>query len=86
MRLSSIPFTSDLLFGPDLDAALERTADKKKTFPAKKKYFSKKFFRPKKEPPKAGNEVRTKKHWSGHKGKRKGGILFNHPSQNPNPQ
>ncbi|XP_077336773.1 lamina-associated polypeptide 2, isoforms alpha/zeta-like isoform X2 [Lithobates pipiens] len=85
-RLCSVPFTGDLVFGPELDSALERTADKKKTFPAKKKNFQRKIFRPFKEPSKPEKSSIPKKHWSGHKGKGKGGILFSRPNQDPKPQ
>lgn len=37
LRLCGLPLTGDHLFGPGLQEALERTADKKKVFPEKKK-------------------------------------------------
>ena len=36
-KLCGIPFTGDLLFGPGLEKVLDRTADKKKAFPLKRK-------------------------------------------------
>lgn len=33
-KLRGLPFEGDLVFGPDLDAVLDRTADKKRVFPA----------------------------------------------------
>ena len=43
-RLCNLPFTGDLLFGSGLDEALERTADKKKSFPTEKRKFPQKIF------------------------------------------
>ena len=36
-KLCGIPFTGELLFGPGLEKVLDRTADKKKAFPLKRK-------------------------------------------------
>ncbi|XP_040189524.1 lamina-associated polypeptide 2-like [Rana temporaria] len=44
IKLCGIPFSGDFLFGPDLETVLDRTADKKKAFPAKKKQTFKKEF------------------------------------------
>lgn len=37
LKLCNLLFSWDLLFGPGLDAALERTMDRKKDFPAEKR-------------------------------------------------
>lgn len=47
LRQCSVPFLGDLLFEPDLEVALERTTDRKKTFLIKKKGFQGSFFVPK---------------------------------------
>lgn len=44
LRLCGLPLTGDHLFGPGLQEALERTADKKKAFPEKKSSDSQKIF------------------------------------------
>lgn len=38
VKLCRVTLTGDLLFGPDLEAVLDRTADKKKVFPIKRKF------------------------------------------------
>lgn len=47
-KLCGLPFEGDLVFDPDLEAVLDRTADEKKAFPVKKKVIpqGKKNFRP----------------------------------------
>lgn len=69
LHLCNIPFSGDLLFGPDLKAALERTADRKKMFPTKKKVFPKKFFSSQKEPWNGNKDARPKRPWTDHNGK-----------------
>lgn len=81
VKLCGIPLTGDLLFGPGLETVLDRTADKKKAFPIKKKFGeqAKRKFRPQRkfETPK---EERQKKAW-GQKGKGRGGAIFRPPEQ-----
>lgn len=50
VKLCGIPLTGDLLFGPGLEAVLDRTVDKYKYFPVKRKppVQTKKGFRPQK--------------------------------------
>lgn len=84
MRLCSIPFTGKFLFGEKLDEALERTADRKKSFPAKKKFLPRKTFLPFKGQTRDWKgKVRPKKHWTGHKGGQRANMLFNPPGQGP---
>ena len=67
LKLCGLPFSGDHLFGPGLQEALERTQDKKKAFPErKKKDGNRKFFRGFKQNQKDDN--RPKKHWANHKG------------------
>ena len=86
VKLCGIPLTGDLLFGPGLEAVLDRTADKKKAFPLKKKFggqTKKKFWTQKKvEVPKPEGK---KKFW-GPKGKGRAGALFRAPEQPQKPQ
>ena len=91
LRLCGLPLTGEHLFGPGLQEALERTADRKKAFPEKKKRTGRKIFRgqnkglPWQQGPKE-KDNRPKKHWTGYKGKGRGGVLFNTPQQPAKPQ
>lgn len=80
VKLCGIPLTGDLLFGPGLEAVLDRTADRKKAFPFKRKPAeTKRKSRPwkKLDPPKSDQQ---KKGW-GQKGKGRGGAIFRPPEQ-----
>lgn len=81
LRLCSIPVDGDLLFGPELEATLERTADKKKSFPeTRRNQPARRFFRGQKS---QEGDPKPKKHWQGAKGRGRGGVLFNPPKQTP---
>lgn len=69
--LCSVPFTGDFVFGPELDTALERTADKKKTFPTKKKNV----FVSQRNPPSQRRSSNPKNTGQGKKGKEKGAYF-----------
>lgn len=80
LRLCWLPFSRDHLFGPGLHKALEQTRDRKKAFPERKRNAGgKKFFLSYKQPNQQDRESRPKKHWTGHKGWGRGGILFKPP-------
>ena len=84
-KLCGIPFSGDLLFDPELESILDRTADKKKAFPVKAKNPPpKRFFRAHKQQNK-GKGPQGKRGWSAQKGKGKG-VLFNPPAQTNKPQ
>lgn len=79
-KLCGVPFLGDLLFGPDLDSVLDRTADKKKSFPVKKKKQPvKRFFRPQRAQEQNKSQEK-KKSWSGQRGKGRGNVLFHPPA------
>lgn len=80
-RLCGIPFAGDLLFGSELESILDRTADKKRSFPVKKKQVQtrKRFFRPQKGQ-QEGKTQGKRKSWSSQKPKGRGGVLFNPPA------
>ena len=80
VKLCGLPFAGDLLFGPELEAILDRTADKKKAFPSKKKSPPKKRFRSVQQTNR-GREQDQRSRWTSHKGKGKGGVLFRPPDQ-----
>ena len=77
-KLCGLPFQGDLLFGPGLDSVLDRTADKKKSFPVKKKQAAKKLFRPQKAQQNSRPQEK-RRNWSTQKPKGKGGVLFHPP-------
>ena len=81
VKLCGIPLTGDLLFGPGLEAVLDRTADRKKAFPIKKKFGgqTKKKFWPQKKTEIAKPEGK-KKFW-GPKGKGRGAAIFRAPER-----
>lgn len=86
-RLCGLPFTGDHLFGPGLTEALERTADKKKGFPEKKFPYAQRNVRGRGKQQKSfETQQNFKKHWTGHKGKGRGNILFNPPQHPGKPQ
>ena len=86
VKLCGIPLTGDLLFGPGLEAVLDRTADKKKAFPIKRNFggqAKKKFWTQRKiEVPKTDR----KKKFGGQKGRGRGGALFRAPEQPQKPK
>lgn len=71
-RLCGIPFTGDLLFGPELETVLYRTAAKNKGFPQTKKRQGKAPFRHFKKFNKPG----AKKHWGQQNKKGKGEFIL----------
>ena len=81
-KLCGIPFTGDLLFGPGLEAVLDRTADKKKAFPPKRKVAVQagRGFRPQKQ--KGAKPAGQKRVWTP-KGRGRGGAIFHPPVQPP---
>ncbi|XP_077319390.1 uncharacterized protein LOC143941218 isoform X2 [Lithobates pipiens] len=79
VKLCGLPFSGDLLFGPDLESVLDRTADKKKAFPVKKKQIAKKNFRAFQQSHKKDQEHKSR--WGSQKGKGRGGVLFRSPPE-----
>lgn len=83
-NICSIPFSGDLVFGPELEKILEHNADKKKGFPVKKKPYvgpgKRNFFRKtgdnKNYRPQAG-----KNRWN--QKRRQGSSLLFTPAKNP---
>lgn len=81
-KLCGVPFLGDQLFGPDLESILDRTADKKKSFPVKKKKQPvRRFFRPQKNQEKSNRPQEKRRNWAAQRGKGKGNVLFNPPTQ-----
>ena len=81
-KLCGIPFSGDLLFGPELDSILDRTADKKRSFPVKRKRQPpRRFFRQQRGQDKNNKPQGDRRGWAAQKGKEKKGILFNPPAQ-----
>lgn len=76
LRLCDLPLTGDHLFGPGLQDALERTADRKKAFPENKKKPTdrKKLCGQSRQQGPREKDKRPKKHWTGHKGRGEGGL------------
>ncbi|XP_068089124.1 lamina-associated polypeptide 2-like [Hyperolius riggenbachi] len=74
-RACSLPFQGKLLFGPQLQEVLERTASKKTTFPKKRKFEPKKrpFFRRNQT---QGRDQQRRKPWMGNKAFTKKNPLF----------
>lgn len=86
VKLCGIPFSGDLMFGPELETVLDRTADKKKAFPQKKKTVQqRKNFRPFRQTDKEKDHTQ-KRPWSSQRGRGRGGVLFRTPEQTPKKQ
>lgn len=81
------PFEGDLVFGPDLEAILDRTAEKKKAFPVKKKVIPQgnKNFRAFRKTPDM-KENGYKRPWRAQRGRGKSGVLFRPPTPNTKSQ
>lgn len=78
LQLCGLPITGDLLFGPELDSILVRTADNKKSFPeVKKKAVSKQFFQGLRGRGKTQGQIMN---WQSQKGRGKNSVLFNPPT------
>ena len=85
-KLCGIPFSGDLLFGPDLDSILDRTADRKKSFPVKRKRQPpRRFFRQQRAQDKGNKPQGDRRGWV-QKAKEKKGILSNPPAQSQKSQ
>ncbi|XP_068133606.1 lamina-associated polypeptide 2, isoforms alpha/zeta-like [Hyperolius riggenbachi] len=78
-RVCAIPVVGDTLFGPELDEVLERTANKKKSFPKKRQFKTgKRFFRQNRQTDKP--EMQNKRrNWSFNKDQKKPGPSFKTP-------
>ncbi|XP_068128539.1 lamina-associated polypeptide 2, isoforms alpha/zeta-like [Hyperolius riggenbachi] len=75
-RVCNIPFDGELLFGAQLDEILERTSNKKKSFPVKKKFVqNKRFFRRNRQENKERPQQRRKP-WAINKEGAKKNFLF----------
>ncbi|PIN88341.1 hypothetical protein AB205_0081150 [Aquarana catesbeiana] len=86
-KLCGLPFEGDLVFGPGLEAILERMADKKKAFPIKKKVVPQgnKNFRPFRKTSDS-KETGYKRPWRSQRGRGKSGVLFRPPTPNTKSQ
>lgn len=82
IKLCGLPFSGELLFGPNLESVLDRTADKKKAFPPKKKQPLKNNFRAVQQPHK-NRDQDQKNHWVSQRGKEREGVFFRTPSNQP---
>lgn len=86
-KLCGLPFEGDLVFGPGLEAILDRTADKKKAFPIKKKVLPQgnRNFRAFRKTPDT-KEAGYKRPWKSQRGRGKSGVLFRPPTTSPKTQ
>lgn len=81
IKWRGLPFSGDLLFGPDLETVLDRTADKMKAFPSKKKPPKKNVLAV--QQPHKSRDQDQKSFWSSQRGKGRSGFLFRPPDQPP---
>lgn len=83
LRLCGLPFQGNLLFGPDLDKVLERSADKKKGFPERlRPSSSRKSFRVSRSQTSARGSS-FKGRWPARRGRSKDNILFSSTRSTP---
>ncbi|KAG8538028.1 hypothetical protein GDO81_023414 [Engystomops pustulosus] len=82
-KLCSIPFSGDFVFGPELDAILEKASDRKRGFPESKTIPKKSSFRPFRNTRETYRGKGKQGRWSYPKGGRGRGFLFSNPPEGP---
>ncbi|XP_068108314.1 uncharacterized protein [Hyperolius riggenbachi] len=88
-NLCSMEFQGELLFGKDLDSVLERSSDRNKKFPDRRKKIPKKPFVNKRSQSRAEATTRggfQSKRWTYNASRGRGSFLFNRPQNPPNKQ